>query len=88
VEERELSDLNIQRKQCERCGATWLNGVHMWRTGYKGNELDLAGLVCNTVNDPKCINPLKGEEGGDTWELRRAFISAVTQEMKLHKPKN
>ena len=30
--------------------ATWLNGEHRWTgTGQKGNELDLAGLVCNNI---------------------------------------
>jgi hypothetical protein len=47
-----------------------------------GNELDLASLVCNQVNDPQCVNPKKGATGGDTWEKRRAFIDGETQKVK------
>lgn len=65
-----MSDPQIKR--CGRCGATWANGKHYWATGREGNELDLAGLVCNTVDDPACINPCKGMEGGQTWVMRQA----------------
>jgi hypothetical protein len=68
--------------QCERCGATWINGVHYWRTGKPGNELDLAGLVCNPVNDPRCPNRMKGQSGGQTWEQRRAFIDGASAAME------
>jgi len=44
-------------------------------TGKKASELDLAGLVCNMVNDPACINPCKGREGGDTWAKRMERVS-------------
>ena len=49
-ENRELSDLTLDRKECEKCGATWINGQHVWRgTGNTSDssEADLAGLVCN-----------------------------------------
>jgi len=82
MDDRELSDLKLERKECSRCGATWLNGVHHWRTGHKGNELDLAGLVCNRVNDPSCINPKKGCTGGDTWEKRAEFLGNFERELK------
>ena len=39
-------------------------------TAAKGNELDLAGLVCNKLGNRQCINPKKGQEGGDTWARR------------------
>jgi ribosomal protein S27AE len=81
---RELSDLKLERKECPRCGATWLNGAHRWATGCTGNELDLASLVCNMVDDPQCLNPKKGLTGGDTWEARRAFIDATAHEVNLH----
>jgi len=72
---KELSDLSIERKECPKCGAVWLNGQHIWTgTGKKGNELDLAGLVCNSVDDDNCINPKKGMSGGDTWEKRLEFL--------------
>jgi len=38
-------------------------------------ELDLAGLVCNMVNDPACINPCTGREGGDTWAKRMERVN-------------
>lgn len=68
---KELSDLKINRKECPKCGAVWINGEHRWiGTGKKGNELDLAGLVCNKLGDDTCINPKKGLDGGDTWNKR------------------
>ena len=69
--DRELSDLTIERKECPKCGAVWINGQHYWSgTGNKGNELDLAGLVCNNLGDNQCINPVRGQDGGDNWEKR------------------
>lgn len=74
--ERELSDLSMSRKECKKCGAIWINGQHMWATGNKGNEADLAGLVCNKLGDENCINPCRGAEGGDTWEKRFGDLEA------------
>ena len=69
--DRELSDLKIERKECPKCGAIWINDEHYWSgTGKKGNEMDLAGLVCNKLGDETCINPCNGMEGGVTWEQR------------------
>jgi len=69
--DRELSDLSLDRKECPKCGALWLGGQHYWSgTGAKGNDLDLAGLVCNNLADATCINPVRGQAGGDTWEKR------------------
>jgi len=71
TDDRELSDLKLDRKECPKCGALWLNGQHYWSgTGVKGNDLDLAGLVCNKLGDDRCINPCRGQEGGDTWAKR------------------
>jgi len=68
---REFSDLSMTRVECPKCGATWINGQHIWAgTGKTGSELDLAGLVCNTLGDFQCINPMKGKDGGDTWAKR------------------
>ena len=68
---KELSDLSVERKECPKCGATWLDGEHYWSgTAKKGNELDLAGLVCNKIGDETCINPCNGMDGGVTWEKR------------------
>jgi hypothetical protein len=63
--------------RCERCGAKWINDLHYWATGKPGSELDLAGLVCNRVNDDRCPNPMKGQTGGDTWEARAARMVSL-----------
>ena len=69
--DRELSDFSLSRKECPKCGAVWINNEHRWSgTGVKGNELDLAGLVCNNLGDDTCINPSRGKVGGDTWDKR------------------
>tara|TARA_B100000900_G_scaffold414456_1_gene441144 strand:- start:1869 stop:2111 length:243 start_codon:yes stop_codon:yes gene_type:complete len=61
----------MDTKSCPQCGATWVDGQHYWTgTGKIGSEVDLAGLVCNTYGDKRCVNPLKGSEIGDTWEKR------------------
>lgn len=73
--DRQTSDLSIKRDECPKCKAVWLNGEHIWTgTGKKGNEADLAGLVCNNYGDDTCINPAKGNESGDTWEARRGKL--------------
>ena len=75
--EREFSDLKIERKERPKCGAVWLNGNHIWGgTGNRGSELDLAGLVCNKLGDERCINPLKGMDGGDTWAKRLSDLES------------
>ena len=74
--DKELSDLSVERKECPKCGAIWINGEHYWSgTGKKGNELDLAGLVCNKNGDETCINPCVGMEGGITWQKRLTELS-------------
>jgi len=78
--DEKISDLVMKRDECPKCGAVWLNNRHMWSTGNKGDELDLAGLVCNKANDPRCINPKKGLVGGDTWADRAMFIDAKYKE--------
>jgi len=65
----------MEARSCPRCGALWLGEQLYWATGKKASELDLAGLVCNMVNDPACINPSKGREGGDTWAKRMERVS-------------
>ena len=76
---KEFSDFKLERKECEKCGATWINGTHVWRgTGGSSNssELDLAGLVCNKLGDEQCINPLKGKDGGQTWDFQFSVPSS------------
>ena len=60
----------MDNKQCPKCGAKWIEGQLYWSTGKEASELDLAGLVCNSLADDTCINPLRGQEGGNTWEER------------------
>jgi len=60
---------------CPKCGARFMEGKHYWAgTAKPGNPLDLSGLVCNRFGDDTCINPCRGEDGGDTWEKRAKFI--------------
>ena len=69
--DKEMSDLSLERRECPKCGAVWINGEHRWSgTGNRGSELDLAGLVCNKLGDDRCINPKRGMDGGDTWDQR------------------
>lgn len=76
--DREISDLSLERKECPKCGAIWINDQHYWSgNGKKGNELDLAGLVCNKYGDDSCINPAYGLDGGDTWEKRFASFEEL-----------
>jgi len=75
--DKELSDLSLNRKECPKCGAVWMNSQHYWSTGAKGNEDDLAGLVCNKLGDAQCINPKRGSELGDTWEQRLEFLNKL-----------
>ena len=81
TDDRELSDLKLERKECPKCGAVWINGQHYWSgTGNKGNELDLAGLVCNNLGDNQCINPARGQDGGDTWDKRMEDLEKFGEE--------
>ena len=63
-------------KQCRKCGAKWIDGQLYWSTGKVGKEEDLAGLVCNTLGDENCINPLKGSTLGDSWARREQEAAA------------
>ena len=75
MNEKEMSELSLTRKECPKCQAVWINGQHIWSgTGNIGNEDDLAGLVCNDLGDHQCINPKKGSDKGDTWEKRLSFL--------------
>ncbi len=60
----------MNTKICPKCGAKWIENQLYWATGKPGKEEDLAGLVCNKVRDPQCINPKLGDETGQTWEKR------------------
>ena len=78
--DKELSDLKLERKECPKCGAIWINNKHMFSgtaASYDRSELDLAGLVCNKLGDEQCINPSKGKDGGQTWERRAGYIEGA-----------
>ena len=82
--DKELSDLSLERKECNKCGAVWINGQHIWSgTGNKGNELDLAGLVCNQLGNADCINPCKGMDGGQTWAERLDILDKEFPDGKI-----
>ena len=77
--------MDFQIKACNKCGARWMDGQLYWSTGAPAKELDLAGLVCNNLreDDPdagECINPCRGQEGGDTWEYRRGYADGLMAE--------
>ena len=81
--EKETSNLSIDRKECSKCGAVWLNGQHRWHTGSIGDNKTLSNLVCGLVDSPECINPehkvghIYGES--DSWEKRSKFIDSKIQ---------
>ena len=58
-------------RTCLTCDSTWLEGQLYWSDGKIGCPHDLAGLLCNDLKDPDCINPCKGSNSGTTWEHKR-----------------
>ena len=85
MESKEVSELSLSRVECEKCGAIWINGKHMFSgtaASYDNSELDLAGLVCNKYGNDQCINPKKGAIGGQTWEYRSGFVDGVMKAKK------
>jgi len=80
MESKEVSELSLSRTECEKCGAIWINGKHMFSgtaASYDSSELDLAGLVCNKLGNEQCINPKKGQDGGQTWAYRAGFVDGA-----------
>lgn len=67
-------------KVCKKCGATWIDGQHYWKTGKLGDPHDLAGLVCNTHFDTECINPCLGSTSGQTWEIRKQILDKLGED--------
>ena len=72
----------MNTKTCPVCEARWIDGKHYWATGKEGNELDLAGLVCNNTKKDGCINPCNGREGGQTWEGRMERMNTIMEEFE------
>lgn len=69
---------------CPTCEARWIDNQLYWSTGKPGSDLDLAGLVCNSLAKGRpCINPCKGLEGGTTWAKRsQDFWANSNQDME------
>ena len=84
MNDKEFSDLSLSRAECPKCRAVWINGQHYWATGAIGNDLDLAGLVCNKLGNHQCINPRRGADGGDTWEKRMEELDSLDSENDLN----
>ena len=82
MSEKETSDLSLNRVECPKCGAIWINQQHYWSTGRVGNEVDLASLVCQNHGNEQCINPQKSVEGGDTWTKRLEDIGQMLEQKK------
>lgn len=61
----------MNTRTCPKCGANWIDDQHFWTgTNKKGNETELASLVCDKFGDDSCINPAKGTTKGNGWEQR------------------
>ena len=79
-------------KECEKCGAKWLNGQLFWATGKPGTEEDLAGLVCNALTEQTdidlCVNQKRGDTSGTTWEYRRGYVDGRLDELQRQNDKD
>ena len=36
--------------------------------------------MCNKLGDAQCINPVKGQDGGDTWDKRMEDLDKFAEE--------
>ena len=73
----------MNTKICPKCQATWINGQHYWTgTNKKGDETQLASLVCDRFSDDTCINPCKGTTDGKGWENRLNTMDAIDKDIK------
>jgi hypothetical protein len=74
----------MEIKTCSKCGARWIAGQLYWSNGKPGKEEDLAGLVCNKINDENCLNPKLGDTTGQTWEKRLQRMDEFEEKMLSH----
>jgi len=70
-------------KVCPKCSATWIENQHYWTaTQKKGNETELASLVCDKFEDDTCINPAKGTTDGNGWQTRLNNMDQMEKDLK------
>jgi len=73
----------MDTKNCPKCGACWIGGQHFWvGTNKKGNETELASLVCDKFGDDTCINPHKGTTDGKGWENRLNNMNTIDKDIQ------
>jgi len=73
----------METRTCPKCKATWIDGQHYWTgTNKKGNETELASLVCDKFGNDSCINPCKGTTDGKGWENRLNNMDAIDKDLK------
>lgn len=73
----------MDTKTCPKCGACWIGGQHYWSgTNKKGDETQLASLVCDRMGDDTCINPAKGTTKGDGWEKRLNSMEDLEKDLR------
>ena len=72
----------MDTKTCPKCGAQWIGGQHFWTgTNKKGNETELASLVCDRFGYENCINPCKGTTNGKGWEARLSSMNDIEKDL-------
>jgi RNA polymerase subunit RPABC4/transcription elongation factor Spt4 len=67
----------MSNRKCPVCGATWISEQLYWATGKTGRDEDLNALVCRRLTTEKaerCVNPVKGKDGGIGWEEREKML--------------
>jgi hypothetical protein len=70
-------------KTCPKCGAIWIGGQHFWLgTAKKGDESELASLVCDKFKYQECINPAQGTTKGDGWEKRLNGMEIIEKDLR------
>jgi len=74
---------HMDNKTCPKCGACWIGGQHYWSgTQKKGDESQLASLVCDKFKYEECINPAQGSTKGDGWERRLNSMEDLEKDLR------
>jgi hypothetical protein len=83
ADENFIEVVNMDTKTCPKCGACWIGGQHFWSgTNKKGDETELASLVCDKFGDDTCINPARGTTKGDGWEKRLNSMEDIEKDIR------